>query len=75
MDAFLKAIGIVVIAVLTLLIFYPLICLLFAWPVMWTWNYCVPILFKFPEITYWQAFSLMLCITYLFKGGNVKTRE
>lgn len=30
--------------------------LLFAWPVMWCWNYVMPDVFGLPTIDYWHAF-------------------
>lgn len=35
----------------------------------WLWNITIPKLFKLPEITYWEAFRLLLIAGLLFGGG------
>lgn len=35
----------------------------------WLWNITFPQLFKWPYITYWQAFRIMI-IAYLLFGGS-----
>lgn len=45
------AAGIVVIFLVSLIM-----GLLFAWPVMWCWNYVMPEVFGLPVIDYWHAF-------------------
>lgn len=44
--------------------------LLLAWPLMWTWNYAIPAIFKLPVITYWQAFCLLIVAGMLVKSSN-----
>lgn len=36
--------------------------------VMLLWNWLMPILFKLPEITYWQAIGLNMLANVLFKS-------
>lgn len=35
----------------------------------WLWNMTMPQIFKLPEITYWEAFRLILITAILFSGG------
>ena len=42
--------------------------LLFGGPLMLLWNWLMPTLFQFPEITFWQACGLQLLSTLLFKS-------
>jgi len=35
----------------------------------WLWNITLPELFRFPTITFWQSFRLMLISGFLFSGG------
>lgn len=48
------------------------ICIFFlvAWLFRWLWNITMPQVFKFNEITYWQAFRLILIAAILFGGPN-----
>lgn len=39
--------------------------LLFAFPVMWTWNYVMPDVFGLPVITFWQAFWMKFLFFFL----------
>ena len=34
----------------------------------WLWNITIPRIFKLPEITYWEAFRLILIVWILFGG-------
>ncbi len=45
-------------------IFFLLVALL-----KWLWNITMPDIFKLPQITFWQAFRLMLISSILFGGG------
>lgn len=49
-----------------------LVSLLFALPVMWCWDVVMPALFKLPEITYWQAWLLLILCNFLFKPSSVE---
>lgn len=42
-----------------------LIGLLFAFPIMWLWNWLMPLIFGLPTITVWQAFGLKVLLAVL----------
>ena len=44
------------------------LALLFAWPLMWAWNYVIPGLLPLHALTYWQAFSLIIISNLLVKS-------
>ena len=47
---------------------------LYAFPLMWIWDYIMPDLFGLPTITFWQAFwGLFMCFI-LFKGQTVTSK-
>ena len=40
-----------------------LICgLLLVFPIMWLWNYLMPMVFGLPKLTYWQTYGLYVLI-------------
>lgn len=44
---------------------------LFAFPIMWLWNYVVPYLFHgIPELDFWHAWALGTLCGMLFKGSS-----
>lgn len=43
---------------------------LFGFVVMWLWNWLMPDIFGLPEITYWQAWGLLVLSHILFKSGS-----
>jgi hypothetical protein len=45
---------------------------LFAFPVMWIWNWLIPQLFPAlpQELDFWQSFWLVILCSLLFKGGS-----
>ena len=45
---------------------------LLGYPLMLLWNWLMPVLFKLPEITLWQAIGLNLLSTILFKSTTIK---
>lgn len=45
--------------------------LLLAFPLMWAWNYALPTLFGLPQVSYWQAFCLLIVSTLLVKSQTV----
>lgn len=48
--------------------------LLFAWPLMYAWNYVVPGLFtSMHQLTYWQAFALLVVSSLLVKSTSTST--
>lgn len=40
------------------------------YPLMWLWNWLMPILFKLPEITFWQAVGVSVLSGLLFKSTS-----
>lgn len=53
--------------------FMMLVGLLFlvAWLLQWLWNITMPQVFGLKEITYWQAFRLLIIAAILFGGPNI----
>lgn len=47
---------------------------LYAFPVMWIWNYLMPDLFAVPVIGFWQAFWGVFLCGLLFKS-NITTKK
>jgi len=49
------------------------ICMFFfaVWIFRWLWNITMPQVFNFNEITYWQAFRLLLIAAMIFGGPNL----
>jgi hypothetical protein len=45
-----------------------IVIVLLGYPLMLLWNWLMPVLFKLPEITLWQAIGLNLLSTVLFKS-------
>ncbi len=43
---------------------------LVAWLLQWLWNITMPQVFGLKEITYWQAFRLLIIAAILFGGPN-----
>jgi hypothetical protein len=39
---------------------------------MWLWNWLMPVIFKLPTITFWQAVGILILSHILFKGGHLK---
>ncbi len=66
-------IGGALLVVLGLLFIAVLYGLLVALPVMWLWNWLIPILFTTEAITktitFWQALGLSLLCSFLFKSA------
>lgn len=42
-----------------------------AWLLQWLWNITMPQVFGLTEITYWQAFRLLIIAAILFGGPNI----
>lgn len=41
--------------------------LLWAFPIMWTWNYVMPYLFQLPKLNWGMSFCLLFILTSLWK--------
>ncbi len=66
MEAISKIIGAVVLIVGTIL----LIAVLLAFPVMWLWNWLMPLIFGLTKITLLQALGLNILSNILFKSSS-----
>lgn len=64
--AFRTALGSVVTAAWTIL----LIGSLFAFPILWIWNYVMPVVFGLPELTFWQAFWGSIMVRLVLGRGK-----
>ena len=47
-----------------------LLAFIFGFFVMWLWNWLMPEIFSLPEITYWQAWGLVLLAHIFFKASG-----
>jgi len=48
---------------------------LYAFPVMWIWNYMMPELFALPALSFWQAFWGTFMCGILFKSTGLQTNN
>ena len=67
---FIGLIGAVVVAVVLLVV-----GVLYAFPVMWIWNWMMPELFALPALSFWQAFWGTFLCGLLFKNTSVQTSK
>jgi len=44
--------------------------LLLAFPIKWAWNFCIPIIFNLPTITWGQAWCINFLSNCLIKGHS-----
>lgn len=51
----------------TIIIFFIALAfgLLLVFPIMWLWNYLMPMVFGLPKLTYWQTYGLYVLINML----------
>lgn len=66
-----KILYVVIAAVLSTAI----LSLLFAFPLMWLWNWLMPTIFELTEITFWQALGLMFLSGMLFKSTYSNSKD
>lgn len=52
------------------LVFIAIFALLQAIVVMYLWNMLMPIIFKLPTISYWQAYGIILLSNLIFPRGS-----
>ena len=64
MEKFFEALGILVVVLF-------IGSVITALPVMWLWNWLVPVLFGLVKIGFWQALGLSALCGLLFKSYNV----
>ena len=50
------------------LVFVAIFALILAFPVMWLWNWIMPVVFGLIKITFWQALGINLLCGFLFRG-------
>jgi hypothetical protein len=48
--------------------------LILGFPIMWLWNWLMPMLFGIPTITFWQALGLYLLCSVLFKNSTSSSK-
>lgn len=49
-----------------------LFALLFGFVIMWLWNWLIPEIFGLGEITFWQAFGIIIMARLLFTGFGMR---
>ena len=47
-----------------------IVAFLLSFPVMWLWNWLMPVIFGLIEIDFWQALGLNLLAGFLFRSSN-----
>ena len=52
-----------------------IVIVILGYPLMLLWNWLMPVIFKLPEITLWQAIGLNLLSTILFKSTTIKKEK
>lgn len=62
--------GVIFIGLFTAIGLIVVIGLVLALPTMWLWNWLMPVIFKLPEIGFWQALGLNLLSGILFSSGS-----
>lgn len=71
MKSITQIIGIVfIIVVLTVVVAFVI-----SLPIMWLWNWLMPVIFGLPEITWTQALGLSILSSLLFKSGNISRNK
>lgn len=71
MDNFLTALGIFIVGI-SIAVF---IGFIMAFPVMWLWNWLMPMIFNLPEITVLQAWGLSCLSAFLIKSTNINKND
>lgn len=66
MEEVTKTVGLIVLAIVIAIV----IGLLMAFPVMWLWNWLMPVIFGLGKITVLQAFGLNMLSSALFKTSS-----
>lgn len=78
-----KTFGTLIAAIIGIIGFLVVICLLISIPVMLLWNWLVPVIFKGAvesgalngDITWLQALGLMFLCSFLFKSASVSSKS
>ena len=65
----------IIYAVLISVITIAVLAFLYAFPLMWLWNWLMPILFELPEISFWQSLGIGMLSGFLFKNTGSKSEN
>jgi len=60
MEEFLKVLGLIALTII--------VVILLTFPVMWLWNWLMPMIFGLMKLTFGQTLGLSLLCTFLFKS-------
>ena len=71
MENFLKIFG----AIILTLILIVVLALLMGFPVMWLWNWLMPLIFGLKTITFWQAVGINILCGLLFRSTYTKSNN
>jgi len=47
---------------------------LWAFPLMWAWNYTIPYIFGLPVVGYWHMFCLYIILSSLWKSSHTHSK-
>lgn len=64
-----------VIVVLGVITLFVVVALLVGFPVMWLWNWLMPVIFGFPTINFWQAVGLNLLSSCLIRSTSNSSKS
>jgi hypothetical protein len=60
---------VLIIGILSFVMFAFVFGCILALPVMWLWNWLMPIIFQLPDVTFWQAWGLLFLSALLIKSA------
>jgi hypothetical protein len=66
MDTICEALGVIILFAVVVL----LVGVLVGFPVMWLWNWLMPVIFGLTKINFWQAWGLSVLCSLLFKKSS-----
>jgi len=75
MTTFIEGLAIGLVGAIAVAAVLLLVGALYAFPVMWIWNYMMPELFALPVISFWQAFWGTFLCGLLFKSSGVQSSK
>ena len=67
----LETVGIIIMFVL----FIIAIALILTFPIMWLWNWLMPMIFGLMKLTFWQTLGVALLSGMLFGSKNIKSKD
>lgn len=71
MEKFLEWIGAIILSFTII----GLVCLLLSFPLMWLWNWLMPVIFGLTKINIWQSLGIMFLSSFLFKSGTTVKKD